>query len=170
MKLVSSSRHRIAGLGERPGQKTRYAAGTVGMPSLPAARLRRARIRCNLGWYPEERMFTWQPERALAELDETRLPFAVILGGLWLAVLLVNALYMLPKLASRSLDGPSPLPVVGSLFGLVALLIVPVATLPLRLLALPLALLPDLLWIAVSWLVGWMERREAKRPPGDRAP
>lgn len=115
-------------------------------------------------------MFEWQPERALAELDEARLPFTVILGGLWLAFLLANAAYMLPKLSSRRLDGPSPLPIFGSLFGLIALLLAPVATLPLRLTALPLALLPDLLWIFVAWLVGRLERRAAKQPAGGEAP
>lgn len=115
-------------------------------------------------------MFEWQPERAVAAFDEVRLPVAVILGVLWLLFVLANALYMLPKLARRGLDGPSPLPIFGSLFGLVALLVAPVATLPLRLLGLPLALLPDLIWLAVAWLVGWMERRAAKRPPGGEAP
>jgi len=111
----------------------------------------------------------WDFGRAAAAFDEVRLPLTVVCGGLWLAVLLANALiYTLPKLLSRSTDGPSHLPVVGSIFGLFTLLLAPVATLPLRLLALPLALLPDLLVWCAFWLMGRLWPDETPRPPGDR--
>lgn len=113
----------------------------------------------------------WDPGRATAAFDEVRLPLTLICGALWLAVLLANVfIYTLPKLLSRSTDGSSHLPVIGSIFGLFALLLAPVATLSLRLLALPLALLPDLLvWLA-AWLIGRLWPDGPPAPPGKRGP
>ena len=111
----------------------------------------------------------WDVGRAVAAFDEVRLALTLICAGLWLAVLLANALiYTLPKFLSRSTDGPSHLPVIGSIFGLFTLLLAPVATLPLRLLALPLALLPDLLVWFAFWLIGRLWPDGPPASPRDR--
>jgi len=69
--------------------------------------------------------------------------FAVF-GVLWLKFTAYNVFFTADRIHRRAHDGPSPLPVFGSLFGIAALLLAPVATLPLRLLFIPLALIPDL--------------------------
>ena len=67
-----------------------------------------------------------------------------VLGLLWLKVAAYNVFFAADRVHRRSYDGPSPLPVLGSLLGIAALLLAPVGTLPLRLLLLPVALIPDL--------------------------
>ena len=69
---------------------------------------------------------------------------AAVLGVLWLKFTAYNVFFAADRIHRRAHDGPSPLPVFGSLFGIAALLLAPVATLPLRLLFIPLALIPDL--------------------------
>ncbi len=67
-----------------------------------------------------------------------------VLGLLWLKFTAYNVFFAADRIHRRAHDGPSPLPVFGSIFGIAALLLAPVATLPLRLLFIPLALIPDL--------------------------
>lgn len=116
-------------------------------------------------------MLEWIFDFAAAAADEMRMPMVIVFGALWVLVLFVNAVvYQLPRLLDHSVHGPSHLPLIGSLAGVIALLFAPVATLPLRLLALPLALLPDLLGVFVYWLVVRLWPDEAFRPPEDEAP
>jgi len=67
-----------------------------------------------------------------------------VLAVLWLKFTAYNVFFTADRIHRRAHDGPSPLPVFGSIFGIAALLLAPVATLPLRLLFIPLALIPDL--------------------------
>ena len=67
-----------------------------------------------------------------------------VLGLLWLKFTAYNVFFAADRIHRRAHDGPSPLPVFGSIFGIAVLLLAPVATLPLRLLFIPLALIPDL--------------------------
>ena len=67
-----------------------------------------------------------------------------VLAVLWLKFTAYNVFFTPDRIHRRAHDGPSPLPVFGSIFGIAALLLAPVATLPLRLLFIPLALIPDL--------------------------
>ena len=67
-----------------------------------------------------------------------------VLGVLWLKFTAYNVFFTVDRIHRRAHDGPSPLPVFGSLFGIAALLLAPVGTFPLRLLLIPLALIPDL--------------------------
>jgi hypothetical protein len=73
-----------------------------------------------------------------------------VLGVLWLKFTAYNVFFAADRIHRRSHDGPSPLPVFGSLFGIGVLLLAPVATLPLRLLFVPLALVPDLAMPVIS--------------------
>ena len=47
-------------------------------------------------------------------------------AALWLAVVLVNALYLYGHVRDWTPDGPSTLPIIASLFGAAALLLAPV--------------------------------------------
>ncbi len=67
-----------------------------------------------------------------------------VLGVLWLKFTAYNVFFAADRIHRRSHDGPSPLPIFGSVFGIAALLLAPVGVLPLRLLLIPLALVPDL--------------------------
>lgn len=67
-----------------------------------------------------------------------------VLGVLWLKFTGYNVFFAADRIQRRSYDGPSPLPIFGSLFGIAVLILAPVGTLPIRLLLLPLALIPDL--------------------------
>lgn len=69
--------------------------------------------------------------------------FAVF-GVLWLKFTAYNVFFTADRIRRRAHDGPSPLRVFGSVFGIAALLLAPTATLPLRVLLFPLALIPDL--------------------------
>jgi hypothetical protein len=60
-----------------------------------------------------------------------------VLGLLWLKFTAYNVFFTADRIHRRAHDGPSALPVFGSLFGIAALLLAPVATLPLRLLFIP---------------------------------
>lgn len=94
-------------------------------------------------------------------MDETvRAVLAAILGLLWLGVVVVNIIYLWGHVLDRTLDGPSPLPIVGSIFGVLALLAVPWGTLGTRMLALPIALLPDLMTFATYRWIEWVNRRD----------
>jgi len=67
-----------------------------------------------------------------------------VLGVLWLKFTAYNVFFTMDRIHRRAHDGPAPLRVFGSICGVAALLLAPVATLPLRLLFIPLALIPDL--------------------------
>lgn len=67
-----------------------------------------------------------------------------VLGLLWLKFTAYNVFFTADRVHRRAYDGPSPLPIFGSIFGIAALLLAPIGSLPLRLLFIPLALLPDL--------------------------
>jgi len=65
-------------------------------------------------------------------------------GVLWLKFTGYNVFFAADRINRRSSDGPSGLPVVGSLCGIAVLVLAPAGSLPLRLLFIPLALIPDL--------------------------
>lgn len=67
-----------------------------------------------------------------------------VLGVLWLKFTGYNVFFAADRIHRRSHDGPSPLPVIGSICGIAVLFLAPVGTLPLRLLFMPLALIPDI--------------------------
>lgn len=67
-----------------------------------------------------------------------------VLGLLWLKFTGYNVFFAADRIHRRSHDGPSPLPVIGSIGGIAVLFLAPVGTLPLRLLFIPLALIPDI--------------------------
>ena len=92
--------------------------------------------------------------------DTERTVMAAILALLWLAVVIINSLYLGGHVLDRSLDGPSPLPIVGSVFGVLALAVVPFETIGLRMLALPIALLPDLMTFGVFKWISWVNERD----------
>ena len=75
-----------------------------------------------------------------------------VLGLLWLTFTAYNVIFAADRIHRRAYDGPSPLPIFGSIFGIVALLLAPVGTLPLRLLFIPLALIPDLANPVAEWI------------------
>ena len=66
-----------------------------------------------------------------------------VLGLLWLKFTAYNVFFAADRVHRRAHDGPSPLPIIGSLCGIAVLLLAPIGTLPLRLLFIPLALIPD---------------------------
>ncbi|UCH75932.1 MAG: hypothetical protein JSU82_08985 [Rhodospirillales bacterium] len=86
-----------------------------------------------------------------------------VLGLLWLKFTAYNVFFAADRVHRRSHDGPSALPVFGSLFGIAALLLAPVASLPLRLLLVPLALAPDLAMPVAGRIVERLRRKEG--PP-----
>jgi len=67
-----------------------------------------------------------------------------VLGVLWLKFCAYNVFFAADRIHRRSHDGPSPLPVIGSLCGIAVLILAPVGALPLRLFFIPMALIPDL--------------------------
>jgi hypothetical protein len=83
-----------------------------------------------------------------------------VLSVLWLKFTGYNVFFAVDRIKRRSCDGPSGLPVFGSLCGVAVLVLAPVGSLPLRLLLIPLALIPDLA-IPVA------ERIAVRRRPGD---
>jgi hypothetical protein len=92
-------------------------------------------------------------------VDETdRAIMAAILALLWLGVVVVNIIYLWGHVQDRTLDGPSPLPIVGSIFGLLVLVTMPWGTVGQRLLWLPAALLPDLMTVAAYQWISWVNR------------
>jgi hypothetical protein len=88
-----------------------------------------------------------------------------VLGLLWLKFTAYNVFFTADRIHRRAHDGPSALPVFGSLFGIAALLLAPVATLPLRLLFIPLALIPDLAAPIGDRIVDRLGPKDD--PPGD---
>lgn len=88
---------------------------------------------------------------------------AAVLGVLWLKFTGYNVFFAADRVHRRSADGPSPLPMVGSISGVAALLLAPVGTPPLRLLFIPLALIPDL-------AVPVADRIVARLGPKDESP
>ena len=95
--------------------------------------------------------------------ETARLIGAGALGALWLGVVAVNAVYLYGRVRDGTQAGPSTLPVVGSLFGVAALLLAPFGTWQVRLVLLPLALLPDLAPLAVDRLIAWRYRPGTRR-------
>lgn len=90
--------------------------------------------------------------------------FAVF-GVLWLKFTAYNVFFTADRIHRRAHDGPSPLRVFGSLFGITAVLLAPVMTLPLRLLFVPLALIPDLVPSIGTRIVN---RLGPRNTPGER--
>ena len=76
--------------------------------------------------------------------ETERAIMAAILSLLWFGVVAVNMIYLWGHVQDRTLDGPSPLPIVGSILGVLALAVMPWESIGFRMLALPVALLPDL--------------------------
>lgn len=85
-----------------------------------------------------------------------------VLGLLWLKFTAYNVFFAADRVHRRSYDGPSPLPIFGSVFGIAALLLVPVGSLPLRLLFIPLALIPDLATPIGDRIVAWLGQENDK--------
>lgn len=90
--------------------------------------------------------------------DTVRMTLAAIPALIWLSVVAANIFYLWGHLRDRTLDGPSPLPIVGSLCGLIALVVMPWGTISMRFLLLPAALLPDLMTVAAYRWIDWMNR------------
>jgi hypothetical protein len=88
-----------------------------------------------------------------------------VLGLLWLKFTAYNVFFTADRVHRRAYDGPSPLPIFGSIFGIAALFLAPVGTLPLRLLFIPLALVPDLAAPIGDRIVAWLGPRD--EPPAD---
>ena len=88
-----------------------------------------------------------------------------VLGVLWLKFTGYNVFFAVDRVHRRSRDGPSPLPVFGSIFGIAALLLAPAGTLPVRLLLIPLALIPDLAMPLADRMVARLGPK--KGPPAD---
>ena len=109
--------------------------------------------------------------RRMGEMD--RLIGAGILGLLWFGVVAVNVIYLYGHVRDWTLDGPSTLPIVGSVLGVAALLLAPVGDWYMRLFALPVALLPDLAPVVVYRLIDESSRprailrRQTKTQPDD---
>lgn len=81
---------------------------------------------------------------------------AILLGLLWLAFTTFNTFFAIDRVRRRACDGPSPLPIFGSLAGIAALLLVPFGPLYVRLLFIPLALVPDLAMPIGDRIVIWL--------------
>ena len=90
---------------------------------------------------------------------------AAVLGVLWLKFTGYNVFFAADRVHRRSCDGPSPLPLFGSIFGIAALLLAPAGTLPVRLLLIPVALIPDLAMPVANRMVARLGPREG--PPAD---
>ncbi len=88
--------------------------------------------------------------------ETERLIGASVLGLLWLVFTAYNVFFAVDRIRRRAYDGPSPLPIFGSIFGLAALLLAPVGDLPLRLVLIPLALIPDLATPLGDRIVDWL--------------
>jgi len=69
---------------------------------------------------------------------------AAVLVALWLIFTLFNGFFAIDRILDRRRDGVSPMLIFGSLFGIAAILLIPVLPLGWRLLLLPLALAPDI--------------------------
>lgn len=92
--------------------------------------------------------------------DTERTIITAILALMWLGVVVVNIIYLWGHVQDRTLDGPSPLPIVGSIFGVLVLALMPWETIGFRMLALPAALLPDLMTLGVYRWISWVNRRD----------
>jgi len=88
-----------------------------------------------------------------------------VLAVLWLKFTAYNVFFAADRIHRRAHDGPSPLPIFGSLFGIAALLLAPAGTLPVRVLLLPVALIPDMAPLVGAWIVDRLGPRDA---PPDR--
>ena len=88
-----------------------------------------------------------------------------VLGLLWLKFTAYNVFFAADRVHRRSYDGPSPLPIFGSICGIAALCLAPVGALPLRLLFIPLALIPDIAMPLADRIVTRLGPRED--PPAD---
>lgn len=86
-----------------------------------------------------------------------------VLGVLWLKFAAYNVFFALDRIHRRSFEGPSALPMVGTISGIAALLLAPVDPLAFRLLFIPLALIPDLAMPAADRLVARLGKPSRKR-------
>ncbi len=91
--------------------------------------------------------------------DAVRTVLAVILALLWLGTVVANIIYNWGHVLDRTVEGPSPLPIVGSIFGVMALSLLPWGSFGQRMLWLPVALLPDLMTFAAYRWIEWVNRR-----------
>lgn len=97
--------------------------------------------------------------------EAERLIGAGTLGLLWLVFSAYNVFFSVDRVRRRAYDGPSPLPIFGSVFGIAALLLAPVGSLSLRLILIPLALVPDLATPVGDRIVAWLGPGDS--PPAD---
>ena len=79
-----------------------------------------------------------------------------VLGLLWLVFTAYNVFFAVARVRRRAYDGPSPLPIFGSLFGLAVVLPAPAGSLALRLPFIPMALIPDLATPVGDRIVTWL--------------
>lgn len=94
-------------------------------------------------------------------MDEvTRWIGFAVLTVLWLKIAAYNIFFAVERIHRRSFDGPSPLPIIGSLFGIAALFVAPAGTLPVRAFFVPLALVPDLAMPLADRTVSCFRQRE----------
>lgn len=83
-----------------------------------------------------------------------------LLGVLWLKFTGYNVFFAADRINRRACDGPSGLPVFGSLCGIAVLILAPVGTLTMRLLLIPLALVPDLAIPVAERIITKLEPKE----------
>jgi len=82
---------------------------------------------------------------------------------LWAGAIAFNGGFALGRILDHREDGVSPLPIIGSLFGLGAVLLAPFWTLAERLSLVPLGLMPDLIPLIEGRIHAWQRRRGPKR-------
>jgi hypothetical protein len=88
-----------------------------------------------------------------------------VLGLLWLKFTGYNVFFAADRVRRRSFDGPSPLPIIGSICGIAVLFLAPTGTLSLRLIFIPLALIPDFAMPVADRIVGRLSPKAG--PPAD---
>lgn len=93
--------------------------------------------------------------------DIDRAILAIILTLLWAGASAFNGGFALERILDRREDGVSPLPIVGSFCGVIAVLLAPFWTLPERLLLLPIGLIPDLIPLLEGRIHAWRQRQRS---------
>ena len=88
---------------------------------------------------------------------------AIILVLLWTGAAAFNAFFATDRVLDHREDGVSPIPIIGSLAGVIAILLAPFWTLAERLILLPLGLLPDLIPL-IEWRIHAWRRRRGRAP------
>ena len=94
----------------------------------------------------------------MSETD--RLIIGIFLMLAWAGAVAFNAFFAIDRIVDRRVDGVSPLPIIGSLCGIIAILLAPFWTLPERLALLPLGVLPDLIPFIESGIHSWRRRHD----------